>query len=118
LKIVGYTENFFHKAAVVQSDISPKQAEYFAEKLGVGVILEMVSIPEGTFMMGSSDNEGGRPDRENPQHQVTVAPCFLGKYPITQEQSEDCRAAYRLNKSRDRIAETIGFRVVCSSERT
>ncbi len=48
------------------------------------VILEMVAIPGGTFTMGSPENEGN--DREKPQHNVTVPPFFMGKYPITQAQ--------------------------------
>ncbi|MBE9183453.1 SUMF1/EgtB/PvdO family nonheme iron enzyme [Microcoleus sp. LEGE 07076] len=49
--------------------------------LGNGVNLEMVYIPGGSFQMGSSENSS-----EQPVHQVTVQPFYLGKYPITQEQ--------------------------------
>jgi formylglycine-generating enzyme required for sulfatase activity len=58
------------------------------EDLGKGVILEMVYIPGGTFLMGSPENEEGRFDFEGPQHEVTVAPFYMGKYPVTQEQWE------------------------------
>jgi hypothetical protein len=34
-----------------------KQAEYFIENLGEGVVLEMVSIPDGKFQMGASKDE-------------------------------------------------------------
>ncbi len=55
----------------------------------------MVAIPGGTFLMGTEDEEierlvkkfnweGFR--RERPQHEVTVPPFFMGKYPITQAQ--------------------------------
>ncbi|MDJ0615286.1 MAG: SUMF1/EgtB/PvdO family nonheme iron enzyme [Calothrix sp. MO_192.B10] len=54
--------------------------------LGNGVILEMVEIPGGTFLMGSPPKEEESSDRERPQHQVTVAPFLMGKYPITQAQ--------------------------------
>ncbi|AKG20671.1 caspase, EACC1-associated type [Calothrix sp. 336/3] len=60
------------------------KAEYFLEDLGNGVSIEMVAIPGGTFMMGSPEGEGS--DREKPQHQVTIQPFFMGKYPITQKQ--------------------------------
>jgi len=50
------------------------------------VLLEMVSIPGGTFLMGSPDNEPDRSSRESPQHEVTVEPFFMGRYPITQVQ--------------------------------
>lgn len=59
-------------------------ANFFVEDLGNGVILEMVSIPGGTFMMGSPNNQGKA--NERPQHQVTVPGFFMGKYEITQAQ--------------------------------
>jgi len=60
------------------------EARYQTEDLGNGVMLEMVYIPGGTFMMGSPKNEGS--DFEKPQHEVTVKPFLMGKYPITQAQ--------------------------------
>ncbi|MEM9271923.1 MAG: SUMF1/EgtB/PvdO family nonheme iron enzyme [Cyanobacteria bacterium P01_F01_bin.143] len=73
----------------------PKQASYFAEKLGNNITLEMVSIPGGKFIMGTEDQEierlvkkfgwdGYR--REQPQHEVTVQPFYMGKFQITQAQ--------------------------------
>ncbi|MFM6058590.1 MAG: formylglycine-generating enzyme family protein, partial [Microcystis aeruginosa] len=62
------------------------EASYFAQDLGNGITLEMVAIPGGTFMMGSPANEKDSYVDERPQHQVTVPPFFLGKYPITQAQ--------------------------------
>ena len=56
------------------------------ENLGNGVILEMVAIPGGKFLMGSPQGEGN--DREKPQHQVTIQPFYMGKYPVTQAQWE------------------------------
>jgi formylglycine-generating enzyme required for sulfatase activity len=72
-----------------------KQSQYFREDLGNDITLEMVAIPGGTFLMGTEDEEieklvkkfgwdGFR--RERPQHQVTVPPFFMGKYPVTQAQ--------------------------------
>ncbi|MFO0099655.1 MAG: SUMF1/EgtB/PvdO family nonheme iron enzyme [Aphanizomenon sp.] len=58
----------------------------FTEDLGKGVKLEMIAIPGGTFLMGSSENESERRDDESPQHQVTVPSFFMGKYPLTQAQ--------------------------------
>ncbi|RKZ76017.1 MAG: hypothetical protein DRR19_28940, partial [Candidatus Parabeggiatoa sp. nov. 1] len=63
-----------------------KQARYETEDLGNGVALDMVSIPGGTFMMGSPDNEKDRYSDEGPQHRVTVEPFWMGKYPVTQAQ--------------------------------
>ncbi len=62
------------------------QAQYFTEDLGNGVTLEMVSVPGGTFLMGSPEGEKDSYDRERPQHQVKVEPFFMGKYPVTQAQ--------------------------------
>ncbi len=72
-----------------------KTARYYSEDLGNGITLEMVAIPGGTFLMGTEDEEierlvkkfnweGFR--KERPQHEVTVPPFFMGKYPITQAQ--------------------------------
>ncbi|NEO01982.1 MAG: formylglycine-generating enzyme family protein [Moorea sp. SIO3I7] len=63
-----------------------QQASYSTEDLGNGVDLDMVSIPEGSFLMGSPKTEKGSYDRERPQHQVSLQPFFLGKYPVTQAQ--------------------------------
>jgi formylglycine-generating enzyme required for sulfatase activity len=61
-------------------------ANYFGQDLGNGVILEMVAIPGGTFIMGSPENEESYHSSQSPQHQVTVPPFFMGKYPVTQKQ--------------------------------
>ena len=63
-----------------------KNANYFGEDLGDGVTLEMVAIPGGTFIMGSPENEKGYHSSQSPQHEVTVPPFFMGKYPVTQQQ--------------------------------
>jgi formylglycine-generating enzyme required for sulfatase activity len=70
----------------------------YIEDLGSGVQLEMVEVPPGTFIMGSSpsdvqsaitDARYFRPlnfDDETPQHQVSVAQLNVGKYEVTQGQ--------------------------------
>jgi formylglycine-generating enzyme required for sulfatase activity len=55
----------------------------FTEKLANGIRLEMVSLPAGKFLMGSSES-----DDEKPPHQVKVNSFAIGKYPITQAQYE------------------------------
>lgn len=55
-------------------------------QLAPGVALEMLHIPGGTFMMGSSEDEVDRYNDEGPQHEVRVASFFMGRYPITQAQ--------------------------------
>ncbi len=64
-----------------------QQAYRFIEYLSEGILLEMVSIPAGTFLMGSPEDEPERSaERESPQHEVTIQPFFMGQYPITQMQ--------------------------------
>ena len=56
--------------------------------LGNGVSLDMVLIPAGKFLMGSSTTEVGRKNDET-QHEVTLTkPYHIGKYEVTQEQWE------------------------------
>ena len=48
--------------------------------------LEMVKCPEGSFMMGSPNEELGRSDSES-LHLVTISkPFYIGKYEVTQSQ--------------------------------
>lgn len=65
-----------------------KEAQYFTEDLGNGVTLDMVYIPGGSFTMGAPEKEKESNNEERPQHQVTIKPFLLGKYPITQAQWE------------------------------
>ena len=62
------------------------QAFAFSELLADEIELEMVAIPNGKFMMGSSESEYDRSEEEKPQHPVTMQPFFMGKYPVTQAQ--------------------------------
>jgi len=66
----------------------PQKAYRFTEDLGNGVALEMVAIPEGSFLMGSGSrkDEPERRKSESPQHRVTVKSFLMGKYPVTQVQ--------------------------------
>ncbi|MBE9118644.1 formylglycine-generating enzyme family protein [Lusitaniella coriacea LEGE 07157] len=64
----------------------PRQAQYYVETLAEGIELEMVSIPNGTLLMGSPETELDNYDDEKPQHEVTLPSFFMGKYPITQGQ--------------------------------
>jgi formylglycine-generating enzyme required for sulfatase activity len=61
-------------------------AQYFTEDLGNNIGLDMVLIPDGTFLMGSPEDELERTDAEGPQHEVTVPTFFMGRFPITQAQ--------------------------------
>jgi formylglycine-generating enzyme required for sulfatase activity len=73
----------------------PKIPTSFIENLGNYVFLEMLKISGGKFIMGSPYGEGD--DSEKPQHQVTVPPFFMGKYPVTQAQWERIAALPKVN---------------------
>jgi formylglycine-generating enzyme required for sulfatase activity len=67
----------------------PKRAQCFTDsEIGVklGIQLDLMLIPGGTFTMGSSPDELGRFDPEGPQHEVTVSTFLMGRYPVTQAQ--------------------------------
>ena len=57
-------------------------ASCLIERLAVDISIDLVLIPGGTFMMG----DAGHHQDEQPIHQVTLAPFYMGKYPITQSQ--------------------------------
>jgi formylglycine-generating enzyme required for sulfatase activity len=61
------------------------QATQIIEQVN-GVEIAMVSIVGGTFLMGSPEDEAERISWEGPQHQVTIEPFYMGKYPVTQAQ--------------------------------
>ncbi|MEG4801659.1 bifunctional serine/threonine-protein kinase/formylglycine-generating enzyme family protein [Microcoleus sp. ARI1-B5] len=62
------------------------QAQVFTETIAKGITLEMIGIPGGSFVMGSPNTEAERSKNEGSQHTITVAPFFLGKYEVTQDQ--------------------------------
>ena len=64
----------------------PQRASRLIENLPDQLHLGMVAVPGGTFLMGSPKDEPHRLDRESPQHQVTVEPFLMGRYPVTQAQ--------------------------------
>ncbi len=56
-------------------------------ELDPGVWLEMLTIPAGTFLMGSPKSEKNRHRHIETQHKVTLSqPFLIGKYPVTQAQ--------------------------------
>ena len=63
-----------------------KTAQYFREKLGNEIELDMILVHDGNFLMGSPETEEERSNDESPQHPVTIKSFFLGRYPVTQEQ--------------------------------
>jgi len=62
-----------------------KTVKSYRERLGDGVVLELIEIPGGVFMMGAPSSESAN-DFERPQHKVTVPQFWMGKYEVTQAQ--------------------------------
>lgn len=56
---------------------------YTQEVKGMNVKLDMVAIPEGSFIMGSASKEKGRTADEGPQHTIKMSPFWMSKYEIT-----------------------------------
>jgi formylglycine-generating enzyme required for sulfatase activity len=78
-----------------------KTARYYTEDLGNGITLDLVAIPGGKFLMGSPPGEKDSSDDERPQHEVTVPPFFMGKYPVTQAQWRAIASRMDLKVERD-----------------
>ena len=61
---------------------------------GGDVCPEMVMLPAGEFLMGSSEAEPERDDDEGPQHKVTISrPFLVSKYEVTFAEWDACVAA-------------------------
>jgi formylglycine-generating enzyme required for sulfatase activity/serine/threonine protein kinase len=91
------------------------QGQYFVEDIN-GVALEMVEIPGGTFMMGTSDGEAQKVvaeydrhwsyktfanqwvSRQRPQHRVSVPTFYMGKYEVTQAQWRAVASLPKVNR--------------------
>jgi formylglycine-generating enzyme required for sulfatase activity len=71
--------------AQIGNVIASENRKIHSENVGKAVI-EMVYIPDGTFLMGSTDSAEQSDSREKPQRQVTVAPFWMGKTQVTQAQ--------------------------------
>jgi formylglycine-generating enzyme required for sulfatase activity len=82
-------------------DRSRRYGEFLTDALGNSVGLEMVSIPGGSFLMGSPETElymtVRHLDSEGPQHPVIVQPFFMGKYLVTQAQWRAVAALPKIN---------------------
>ncbi|NER21129.1 MAG: formylglycine-generating enzyme family protein [Symploca sp. SIO1C2] len=78
--IIAYINSILKKFGL----FAPGEVETF--DLGDGVTLEVIHLPEGSFLMGSSANEPEHEDNERPQHTVIVPAFGAGKYPVTQKQ--------------------------------
>jgi formylglycine-generating enzyme required for sulfatase activity len=61
---------------------------YSTTIVGSEVSFDMLPIPGGKFKMGSPANEAGRKDDEGPQHEVEIAPFWMGKCEVTWDEFE------------------------------
>jgi formylglycine-generating enzyme required for sulfatase activity len=69
-----------------QSEIALTEKDHFKE---CAACPEMLVVPEGEYMMGSSDDELERLGNEGPQHRVKIARRFaVGKLKVTREEFE------------------------------
>jgi formylglycine-generating enzyme required for sulfatase activity len=55
-------------------------------ELGRYETLGLVKIPEGEFLMGSSDEDKQAMDREKPQHTLYLPMFYMAKYPVTVDE--------------------------------
>lgn len=62
-----------------------RQAHYYIEGID-NVNFEMIAIPGGTFLLGSSENELERNFDESPQQEISIPSFYLSKYAVTQAQ--------------------------------
>ena len=58
----------------------------FRDRLGNGIVMEMVRIPLGKFALGSPPNETSRRENESPISEVNVPAFYMAKFAVTQEQ--------------------------------
>ncbi len=68
-------------ASVAESE---EEMKTYREVLGDdGLGFEMVPIPGGTYLMGSSDDEADRSEDEGPRHEVAIEPLWIGCCEVT-----------------------------------
>ncbi|NDD63629.1 MAG: hypothetical protein EBZ36_06580 [Acidobacteria bacterium] len=86
----AFTTLNFTTATVSASGVVTRSAgrptQQYEEDLGGGVRLEMVTVPGGSFTMGSPTSESGRNSFEGPPRVVNVGGFVMGKYEVTQGQ--------------------------------
>ncbi len=70
--------------AATAADMKP----YTDVIVNADVTFDMVPIPGGKFMMGSPESEAGRQADEGPQHEVEIAPFWMGKCEVTWNEYE------------------------------
>lgn len=87
------------------------QAYYNSVNIYNSINLDMVYIPGGKFIMGSSTDEKGNNYDERPQHLVNVPSFYMSKYPITQGQWKAISSRTDLRVNRYLTPEPSRFKV-------
>jgi formylglycine-generating enzyme required for sulfatase activity len=98
-------------------EIRKAQARYFSEDLGKGVTLDMVLIPEGSFVMGATDLDiqmdyedvlkekslsmvdASMYSFERPQRKINTLSFFMGKFEVTQAQWKEIALLPKVNRT-------------------
>ncbi len=70
-----------------------------SHNLGQGISLELVAVPGGSFLMGAGKSEEGWHSMQGPQHEVMIAPFWMGRYPVTQAQWRVVAALPKVERS-------------------
>ncbi|UNY98727.1 formylglycine-generating enzyme family protein [Zhouia spongiae] len=65
--------------------IGQKSENYTQSIAGSDLTIEMISIPEGNFAMGSKDSDNNANSDEFPAGEVKISPFWMSKYEITWE---------------------------------
>lgn len=77
------------QAVVAETDNKTFVSEAFTEKIpATDISFDMVLIPEGTFMMGSPENQVNRKADEGPMKTVELDAFYMGKYELGWEVFE------------------------------
>ena len=83
---------------------SDEMKPYVESIAGTEMKFEMVPIPGGTYTMGSPPGEEKRSDDEGPQHEVKIAPFWMGKHEVTWDEFDEFAFSLDIKrKSRARV---------------
>ncbi len=80
-------------AVFVGCERQTQQNKFYPDCEVGGIKFEFVEIPEGTFLMGSPDEEHSR-EYDEAQHKITMSGFYMSKYEVTQEQWKAVMGAY------------------------
>ncbi len=72
----------------LEAKSSGEMQKYKTNIPGSDVSFEMVPIPAGEYLMGSTEKEPGHKPDESPQHTVKIEPFWMGKCEVTWDEYE------------------------------